>query len=37
MFALLTSLAFADLPADWQKQEAVHLKNIRQVTHDFVR
>jgi TolB protein len=22
---------------DWQKQEAVHLKNIRQVTHDFVR
>src|SRR5262249_11228509 len=22
---------------DWQKQEAVHLKNIRQVTRDFVR
>ena len=22
---------------DWQKQEAVHLKNIRQVTHEFVR
>jgi Tol biopolymer transport system component len=28
------------LPAqveDWQKAEAVHLKNIRQLTHDFVR
>ena len=37
MFALLTSLALADLAADWQKQEALHLKNIRQVTHDFVR
>jgi Tol biopolymer transport system component len=24
-------------PADWQKAEAVHLKNIRQVTTDFVR
>src|SRR5581483_10930476 len=23
--------------ADWQKQEAAHLRNIRQVTHDFVR
>ncbi len=22
---------------DWQKQEAVHLKNTRQITHDFVR
>ena len=22
---------------DWQKQESAHLKNIRQVTHDFVR
>ncbi len=22
---------------DWQKQEAVHLRHIRQVTHDFVR
>jgi TolB protein len=37
MFALLASLALADLPADWQKQESVHLKNLRQVTHDFVR
>ena len=24
-------------PADWQKLEAAHLKNIRQVTSDFVR
>ena len=24
-------------PADWQEQEAVHLKNIRQLTRDFVR
>src|SRR5438105_15065404 len=22
---------------DWEKQEALHLKNIRQLTHDFVR
>lgn len=24
-------------PDDWQKQESAHLKNITQVTHDFVR
>src|SRR2546427_10851701 len=24
-------------PGDWQQQEAVHLKNIRQLTRDFVR
>ena len=34
---LLACLALAADPADWEKQEAVHLKNIRQVTHDFVR
>jgi TolB protein len=33
---LLLSL-FAAEPADWQNTEAVHLKNIRQVTTDFVR
>jgi TolB protein len=37
MFALLTSLFLADVAADWHKQEFVYLKNIRQVTHDFVR
>jgi TolB protein len=33
---LLLSL-FAAEPADWHKDESVHLKNIRQVTADFVR
>jgi Tol biopolymer transport system component len=36
----LVSLAFFSLAgesADWQKLEEVHLKNIRQVTRDFVR
>lgn len=38
MVALLISLFLAADPADdWQKQEAVCLKNIRQVTKDFVR
>jgi Tol biopolymer transport system component len=40
MLALLTCLALgvaADAKDDWPKQEAVHLKNIRQLTHDFVR
>ncbi len=37
MIAMLISLAIAAQPADWQKQEAAHLRNIRQVTHDFVR
>ena len=27
----------ADPAADWKAAEATHLKNIRQVTHDFVR
>ncbi len=33
---LLLPLIAAE-PADWQKAEAVHLKNIRQITTDFVR
>jgi Tol biopolymer transport system component len=37
MFFLLTSLALAADPADWNKAESAHLRNIRQVTHDFVR
>ncbi len=38
MFILLTSLALAVDPADdWQKQESAHLKNIRQLTTDFIR
>ena len=38
MFPLLACLALAADPAhDWDKDEAVHLKNIKQVTKDFVR
>ena len=37
MLSLLACLALAAEPAAWQKLEAVHLKNIRQVTHEFVR
>jgi Tol biopolymer transport system component len=38
MFPLLAGLALAAAPAaNWPKLEAVHLKNIRQVTRDFVR
>jgi Tol biopolymer transport system component len=38
MFTLLACLALGAGPADdWQKSEAVHLKNIRQVTKGFVR
>ena len=36
MWCLAVLLALGQ-PANWQDQEAVHLKNIRQVTHDFVR
>src|SRR2546430_17404306 len=36
MLALLAALAVAE-PMDWKQQEAAHLKNIRQVTHDFAR
>jgi Tol biopolymer transport system component len=40
MYCLLASLVLApaaDPAGDWQKQESAYLKNIRQVTHDFVR
>jgi Tol biopolymer transport system component len=38
MFILLTSLLLAADPADdWKAQESAHLKNIRQVTTDFIR
>jgi Tol biopolymer transport system component len=38
MFPLLACLALAGAPADdWQKQESLHLKNVRQVTYGFVR
>jgi Tol biopolymer transport system component len=37
LFALICLALGAEPTADWQKLEAVHLKNIRQVTHDFVR
>src|SRR5262249_30946169 len=37
MWTLLLSLAIAGPADNWQKQESAHLKNIRQVTHDFVR
>src|ERR1700739_3795986 len=37
MLVLLACLAAGAEPGDWQKQEAVHLQNVRQVTRDFVR
>src|ERR1700736_1929652 len=38
MFLFLACLALgAQPPAEWEKAEAVHLKNIRQITKDFVR
>ena len=39
MNALLLSLALAPAaqPEDWKTQEAAHLKNIKQVTFDYVR
>jgi Tol biopolymer transport system component len=37
MFAMLACLVLAADPVDWQKAEAEHLHNIRQVTKDFVR
>jgi TolB protein len=38
MFLVLAALAAAAAePADWEKAEAAHLQNIRQVTRDFVR
>src|SRR5260370_29298673 len=37
MFALLTCLALAAEPADWEKAEEPYLKDIKQLTHEFVR
>ena len=37
MLLVLTCLAVAAEPADWQKQEHAYLKNIRPVTKDFAR
>ena len=37
MLTLFICLALGADAADWQNLEAVHLKNIRQVTRDFVR
>jgi Tol biopolymer transport system component len=37
MYVWLLLPLIAAEPADWQKAEAVHLKNIRQITTDFVR
>src|SRR5205823_5650973 len=37
MLTWLLFLALADASADWMKQESQYLKNIRQVTFDFVR
>ncbi len=37
MLALLASLALASEPAPWEQAESARLKNVRQVTSDFVR
>src|SRR6266849_3976162 len=37
MHALIVALLLAGDPTDWQKAEAEHLSNIRQVTKDFAR
>src|SRR5436305_11261106 len=38
MFAALAALALAaDPAADWRQQESRYLKNVRQVTSDYVR
>lgn len=37
MLALLACLAVASEPAEWEKQEAIYLRNVRQLTRDFVR
>src|ERR1700681_1387333 len=35
--ALLAAFAFAAEPSDWDKAESTHLKNIKQLTSDYVR
>lgn len=37
MLAILTCLVIGAEPTDWEKQESKYLKNIQQVTSDFVR
>jgi TolB protein len=37
MYVWLLLSVFAAEPADWQKEESTYLKNIHQVTRDFVR
>jgi len=38
MFVMLAGLALSTSQmTDWQQQESAYLKNVRQVTHDFVR
>src|SRR5262249_19931794 len=37
MLALMACFALCAEPVDWEKAEEQYLKNIKQVTHDFVR
>ncbi|MCS6852272.1 MAG: biopolymer transporter Tol [Gemmataceae bacterium] len=37
LYCLLAGPLAADPAADWQRQEAAHLTNIRQITRDFLR
>jgi len=37
MLVVLATLAIAAEPQSWEKEEAAHLKNIRQLTFDFAR
>jgi Tol biopolymer transport system component len=37
MFSLLAALVLAGDPPDWQAAESAHVRNVRQLTHDFVR
>jgi TolB protein len=37
MLPMLLLHALSARPADWEKAESAHLKNVRQVTRDFVR
>src|SRR5215207_9440682 len=37
MFVFLTCLTLGADPTDWAAQEAPYLKNVRQLTHHFVR
>jgi Tol biopolymer transport system component len=37
MLVLIASLVLAAEPAPWEKDESVHLKNVRQLTFDFAR